>query len=248
MTETVIVAGDACSLEFQVEGYQFPDEAADFDNANWLLARLHLEGGRSGRFTADLNAFVRTDDLARFRDQLQRTLETLDGRALLSDMDNQVGVDVRLKHGSGTLSMFVHGHGSQLSLWEMRTDQSYLATTLQGLDRALTTYPIRLAAGELSEAPVGKLRKVSDVEPLTEEELDRLEGLSTNASPAPWVAAATSSRGDSPYIRIDGLDTQPEMRVLRGDEPASLTDIALITTVRNYLPRLIAELRRSREG
>ena len=144
MGHCITIAGEGCRLELRVEGYQFP-AATDPDDANWLVARVDLIAGVSGRFSARYDGYLRTDDLARFRDQLRPAVESLSGRATLDDLESQVGVDVRLSGGKGTFSVFVRDHvGARLEYNDAVTDQSYLAGTLSDLDALLRQFPVRM--------------------------------------------------------------------------------------------------------
>jgi hypothetical protein len=84
-------------------------------------------------------------------------------------------------------------------------------------------------------------------EPLTNAELDALEGLVSAASPAPWVAFGDPGIGGPEFISVGGDDDrQPDMYVQHDDRPAPLADLDFMAAARNYLPRLITEVRRGR--
>lgn len=85
-------------------------------------------------------------------------------------------------------------------------------------------------------------------QPLSDQELTNLEALTQAAAPAPWVAFVQNGLGGDSFIRLDGLDDQfpPDMYIHRGDKIAPDADIEFIAAARNYLPRLLAELRRER--
>lgn len=85
-------------------------------------------------------------------------------------------------------------------------------------------------------------------EPLTDQELTELEALTQAAAPAPWVAFVQNGLGGDSFIRLDGLDDQfpPDMYILRDDKIAPDADIEFIAAARNFMPRLLAELRRRR--
>jgi hypothetical protein len=86
-------------------------------------------------------------------------------------------------------------------------------------------------------------------EPLSEQELSELEALTeAAAAPAPWVAFVEGPGigGDS-MIRVDGIgDFPPDMYIMYGREIAPSADIEFIAAARNYMPRLLAELRQRR--
>jgi hypothetical protein len=87
-------------------------------------------------------------------------------------------------------------------------------------------------------------------EPLSEDELAELEALAAAATPEPWTAHidAEAPIGGESMIGLDGLpdDFPPDMYVRHDSETAPIADIKFIAAARNYVPRLIAEVRRFR--
>ena len=85
-------------------------------------------------------------------------------------------------------------------------------------------------------------------QPLSDQELTNLEALTESAAPAPWVAFVQNGLGGDSFIRLDGLDDQfpPDMYIHRDGKIAPDADIEFIAAARNYMPRLLAELRRGR--
>jgi hypothetical protein len=86
--------------------------------------------------------------------------------------------------------------------------------------------------------------------PLSDDEFDELEALTAGASGAPWrafVEGRDHTSGDD-FIRVgEGETREEDMYVSRGMRPASAADLDFIAAARNYIPRLIAEVRRLRE-
>lgn len=87
-------------------------------------------------------------------------------------------------------------------------------------------------------------------EPLSDDELAEIERLMAAATPAPWTAYIEEEEpigGDS-MIGLDGLteDFPPDMYIFHDRQIAPSADIKFIAAARNYMPRLIAELRRLR--
>ena len=86
-------------------------------------------------------------------------------------------------------------------------------------------------------------------DPLSDAELSELERLSSEASPAPWVASVEGrdhTSGDD--VIAVGEPREEDMYVSRDTGPASRADLEFIAAARNLLPRLIAELRRTRRS
>jgi hypothetical protein len=79
--------------------------------------------------------------------------------------------------------------------------------------------------------------------------LDELERLSEQADPPPWrsmVEGRDHLSGDS-FIQVGRDDDRDEdIYVSRDSGPAGVGELDLIAAARNYLPALIAEVRRLR--
>ena len=87
----------------------------------------------------------------------------------------------------------------------------------------------------------------ASVDPLSEAELDELERLTAEASPAPWIAHTGPVIGGDDVIWLGGTDdSQPDMYVWHDGKIAPASDIEFIAAARNCVPRLVAELRRLR--
>jgi hypothetical protein len=82
---------------------------------------------------------------------------------------------------------------------------------------------------------------------LSTDQLDELEALAAVASPAPWTVFAGPGIGGEDFISLGGDDDQqPDMYVRHDSGPAPVADLDFIAAARNYLPGLIAEVRRHR--
>jgi hypothetical protein len=84
-------------------------------------------------------------------------------------------------------------------------------------------------------------------QPLTDAELDTLEQLAASASPRPWIASIEGRdhwSGDN--VIFIGDPREEDMYVHRDTKLASPADLDFIAAARNYVPRLVAELRRLR--
>ena len=88
-------------------------------------------------------------------------------------------------------------------------------------------------------------------EPLSNDELDKLEALSVAATPGPWVANIEERGGLAGESMIQlGLpgDSPSDMYVYHDRETAPSADLDFIAAARNSMPRLIAEIRLSRSS
>jgi hypothetical protein len=86
-------------------------------------------------------------------------------------------------------------------------------------------------------------------EPVSDEELSELGALAAAATPGPWVAWIEGEHGLGGDSMIQlGLPGEfpSDMYVFHDRQPAPAADLKFIAAARNYVPRLIAELRRGR--
>jgi len=79
---------------------------------------------------------------------------------------------------------------------------------------------------------------------MTDAELEELERLVTDASPAPWesIIEGRDNQSGSSFIGIGDED----MELHRQSGLASVADHDFIAAARNYMPRLLSEIRRLR--
>jgi hypothetical protein len=86
-----------------------------------------------------------------------------------------------------------------------------------------------------------------DDAPLNDSELEDLERIVAGASPAPWEVFAGPGIAGDDFIRLGGNnDAQPDMYVSYDGKSAPESDLDFIAAARNYLPRLLAEVRQRR--
>src|SRR5438093_2752259 len=142
MTQQAMIDGDGCKLVLRVFGYERPPLDTGVD-ANWLQAEVELERS-GGAFHARRDVSLRTDELAAFRDQLAALVETLNGEAALSHVEEEVGCTIKLNSGVGELEAFVRDHtAAELRVTEVRTDQSYLQRSLEDMNALVKSFPVR---------------------------------------------------------------------------------------------------------
>jgi hypothetical protein len=98
------IAGEGFRLLLRVHGYERSSLTSGSD-ANWLTAEAELTASTSYRARETVS--LRTDELAAFRDQLARLVDTLEGEATLHHLEDQVGCTVSLRAGSGEVTAFV---------------------------------------------------------------------------------------------------------------------------------------------
>src|SRR5438067_13871793 len=88
----------------------------------------------------------------------------------------------------------------------------------------------------------------ADLSPLSDVELNELERLISAASPAPWIAHVGPGIGGDGVIWLGGTDdSQPDMYVRHEGRPAPASDFEFIAAARDYVPRLVAEIRSLRD-
>jgi hypothetical protein len=83
-------------------------------------------------------------------------------------------------------------------------------------------------------------------EHLSEAELGELDALARAASPGPWRAFAGPGIGGPAFISLSNDDAMPDMYVQHDDKPAPDADLDFIAAARNYVPRLLTEIRKQR--
>jgi len=139
----VHIAGEGFRLTLRLTEWESAEIPSGSD-ANWVVGEVELAAGSTGRFSARLPVSFRTDEMARFRDELARLLETLTGEATLEHLESHFCAKVTLTAGAGALQACVaEDVGAELRVDDVRTDRSYLAETLRELDAAVAAFPVR---------------------------------------------------------------------------------------------------------
>ena len=134
------VAGDGFRLVVRVFGYERPGLESGAD-ANWLIGEAELTASES--FSGAQAVALRTEELAEFRDELERLVVQLDGEATLTHMEQQVGCTISLNRGTGEFDGFVRQNvGAELRVTG-RTDQSYLQSSLREFDALVRELPVK---------------------------------------------------------------------------------------------------------
>jgi hypothetical protein len=87
---------------------------------------------------------LRTDELARFRDELHVLDAELSGKAWYAHLEDELELIIELKRGKGTLSGFVQDHvGPELRFESVEIDQSFVGEALAGFDSLVAAFPSR---------------------------------------------------------------------------------------------------------
>ena len=114
----------------------------DYWDGNWVRSEVTLRAGAfSGRYVADL----RTDEFARFRDELNVVFQPLIGRATFSSLEGWLGIEL-VGDGKGHFSgscqaMDTPGTGNCLS-FSLAIDQTEIPSILNNLDSILSQFPV----------------------------------------------------------------------------------------------------------
>lgn len=129
-------------ITVEVINYERP-ASGEYHDDNWVNVGVYVAvGAFSGRFAA---SFV-TDEFVAFRSELRTLYETLKGEATFRTMEGQLTLNL-LGDGRGGVTLRGEaldqaGIGNCLT-FEMALEQTYLASTLDGLDQIIATFPVR---------------------------------------------------------------------------------------------------------
>lgn len=137
------IAGTGCRLTLTVVRYEFPEERSGGD-ANWLDGSAELMAGRSGRFSAAHELWLRTEELRAFREELRGALDSGSGEAALEHLEEQFGCTIRLTNGRGDLEAYLCEHvGARLTVTQAEVDRAMLTEALRELDAIVEAFPVR---------------------------------------------------------------------------------------------------------
>jgi hypothetical protein len=119
------------------------EQSDDFWDGNWLKVRARVEA--PGSYVETVGPWVRSDELARFSDQLTTLVRDLKGTAELDCIEPMLSAKVEIGvRGEVTVTVEITpDHLTQRHWFEFSIDQSYLTETLSGCRRLLARIPIR---------------------------------------------------------------------------------------------------------
>lgn len=134
---------EIAALRLWVHGRQFED-AQDYWDGNWLCVTAHCsEGGGSVHV---YGPFLHLSEVAGFVAECARLQETLSGKAELSCIEPNLGVDLSVSDSRGHIEAEVRLTPDQLTqehrFW-FAIDQSYLPGIITGLSKVLARFPLR---------------------------------------------------------------------------------------------------------
>jgi hypothetical protein len=125
-----------------VHGSQFPD-LSDYWDGNWLQVTARVEA--SGAWVEASGAFLRTDELASFVEQVEALDSTLAGMAELACMEPQLRILLE-GNGLGHINARIDltpDNVNQSHRSHFGTDQTWLRPLLSALEAILEKYPVR---------------------------------------------------------------------------------------------------------
>jgi hypothetical protein len=117
-------------------------EATDVDDANWVYATIEIA---AGAFRGEVDATLRAEDFARFRDELRPLYTDLAGRAKFDTMEEWLSIDVvgdGKGHFHAECAAVDHpGTGNRLA-FAIDFDQTELPTIVRALDAICEAMPV----------------------------------------------------------------------------------------------------------
>jgi hypothetical protein len=136
--------GEGFEARLAASGYQFPTRS-DPDDAQWVGGEIKVAmTGAKSEFGASRTVSLWAPELERFERELRQLWSSLSGEAVLTDMEGELELRVRLEKGRGSISGFVKDHrGFELRFESIPTDQSYLFDAVVGLGRIVSRFPSR---------------------------------------------------------------------------------------------------------
>ncbi len=133
--------GDGDFIRIELTGLTYPKAELDWDR-NWIRSKVAVEaGGFSGKF----ECYLMTTDFERFKQELSRIYNTLDGTALFNTLEGQVKIEIRgdgIGHFEANCSvMDFAGTGNKL-VFDINFDQTVIPGMVRQLDNIIRIYPI----------------------------------------------------------------------------------------------------------
>ena len=141
------IVGEHFRLSVVVDRYQFP-HLHDYDDANWVVARVAAELRGASPFGGSMSVTLRTEELADFTHELRTVVDAGSGTATLDHMEEEVHVKIELANRKGDIDGHIGGYLSQHALAELRfegiaTDQTLLRPAVAEFEAIASAFPVR---------------------------------------------------------------------------------------------------------
>ncbi|MBO6793049.1 MAG: hypothetical protein JJ895_04005 [Balneolaceae bacterium] len=118
-----------------------PDAELDWDN-NWIKSNVTV---KAGAFTGQFDAELMTTDFEKFKQELSRLYDKLDGTALFDTLEGQVVIKIKgdgIGHFEADCSvMDFAGTGNKLE-FEINFDQTIITKMVNQLEGITNAFPI----------------------------------------------------------------------------------------------------------
>jgi hypothetical protein len=133
----VSLRGGGCCLVLRVDRYAYPAVTSGSD-ANWLAGEVELTAGQTGAYHAKHRVALRTGELTELRDRLRT------GEAHFEHLEEQVGINLLLSAGKGTLSVVVREQpGPELRFQDAEIGEAAIGEALLELEAVIAAFPVR---------------------------------------------------------------------------------------------------------
>ena len=138
---TIRIKGTRAETSLTVLGYE-NTTAENTSDANWLKVEVDL---RVGSFSGLYSAAVTTHDFFHFKEELNRVLDDLKGKAVFLTDEGTIELEVEIDAGGKAV---VTGKAKVVDLpkvnfsFHFETDQTYLNETLKDVETVIRHFPI----------------------------------------------------------------------------------------------------------
>lgn len=146
MSNTVVFAGAGGKIEIEVFGYE-RSAVSDLDDANWLDARLLAE---AGSFHGTFSLSLTTAELFSLCRDLEKAIDSLSGRVSLKSLESDLELTITFgARGAAEIAGVLRPGGWSPGVlhFQLQSDQSYLASSVQQLRSLTQQFPFREVSG-----------------------------------------------------------------------------------------------------
>lgn len=142
MSRSVTIGGHAGTIVLEIVGYENPT-ASNYDDANWLDAKLTAE---IGPFAGTFAISLRTAELVGLCEDLEKAAGSLSGQFSFESMESDLALEGRFGRGGSVeltgvvRTAFQPGVALQ---YRLESDQSFLTQTVEDLKLVIREFPVR---------------------------------------------------------------------------------------------------------
>lgn len=133
--------GEETTIEIDVLDRKYPN-SSDYWDANWVTSKINI---KIPGYLVNFDAYLRTDELRDFANEIKLMSKLLKGKATLNNLDNYLQIECEMNKTGKIIwtveTCYPAGYGAVLK-FKFESDQSFLVELIKETENMLSTFPV----------------------------------------------------------------------------------------------------------